>query len=127
MAEEYFFFLDGETPSKKNSRITLKSRKTIPNKKYRNWNKSAMSELRKQWIAQNEHYQKPIEQCVIKIIFIHANKRRRDSDNAVSSIFDTLKDAGIIADDNWTVISEFHVRNEKGDKSICKIQIIPNL
>lgn len=126
MAEEYFFFLDGETPSKKNSRITLKSGKTIPNKKYRDWNKSAVSELKRQWTEQSKTL-KPIEQCIIKIIFIHADKRRRDSDNAVSSIFDTLKDTKIIADDNWTVISEFHVRNEKGDKSICKIQIIPSL
>lgn len=126
MTEEYFFFLNGETPSKKNSRITLKSGKTIPNKKYRDWNKSAVSELKRQWAKQSQNL-KPIEQCVIEIIFIHADKRRRDSDNAVSSIFDTLKDAGILVDDNWTVIPYYIVSNKKGENSICKIKIIPSL
>ena len=30
-----------ETPSKKNSRITLKNGRTIPNKKYSEWHKKA--------------------------------------------------------------------------------------
>ena len=30
--------------------------------------------------------------------------KRRDSDNQLSSILDTLVDAGIIEDDNWKVI-----------------------
>lgn len=124
MTEEYFFFLDGETPSKKNSRITLKSGKTIPNKKYREWNKSAVLTLKSQWTAQSKTL-KPIEQCTMKIIFIHADKRRRDSDNALSSIFDTLKNAGIIADDNWQVIPYYTVSNEKGEESKCKIKITP--
>lgn len=125
MTNEYFFFLDGETPSKKNSRITLKSRKSIPNKKYRDWNKSAVCELKRQWVAQNAN-PKPIERCEIEMHFVHADKRRRDSDNATSSVFDTLKDAGIIVDDNWTVIPHYNVQNYlnyKKEQAHCRIKI----
>ena len=121
---KYYFCLDGETPSKKNSRITLKSGKTIPNKKYRDWNKSSVRILKEQYAKQCAEI-KTIEHCEIELIFVHADKRRRDSDNSVSSIFDTLKDAGIIVDDNWNVIPHYDVYNVKGERPQCKIKITP--
>ena len=54
--------------------------------------------------------------------FIHSDRARRDSDNQLSSILDTLVDAGILPDDNWKVVPEKHIYDsyEKGNAR-CEI------
>ena len=63
-------------------------------------------------------------ECYIIMVFTHSDKRKRDADNGVSSIFDTLKDAQIIEDDNWQIIKSHHVFNTYcKDKPNCEIRI----
>lgn len=122
----YDFVIHGETPSKKNSRINTKSGRSFPNKRYTEWHKNAMNELFAEvFNLRNEEKAKlPIKQCEIKLTFIHGDLRKRDSDNGTSSIFDTLKDSGIITDDNWQVIKHYEVSNDlKKNNPCCMIHI----
>lgn len=122
MTEPITLTIQGETPAKKNSRISLPNGRTIPSKRYRDWHSGALSQLERQWSSFN----RGTFECEIRVYlrFYHADNRRRDSDNGVSSIFDTLQDAGIIADDRWQVVREFSVRNYKADSARCEIKIM---
>jgi Holliday junction resolvase RusA-like endonuclease len=94
------YVLDGETPSKKNNRIGLRSGKNIPSEKYRKWLQSQKIELYRQGILRQ-----PIDNPVkISFVFYHKDERTRDTDNQISSILDLLKDAKVIKDDNWKIV-----------------------
>ncbi|MBO7715811.1 MAG: RusA family crossover junction endodeoxyribonuclease [Methanobrevibacter sp.] len=114
------FILQGETPSKKNSRImNTKTKRSFPNPRYTQWHDLAIFEMRKQI----QDFQAP-RPCSIVITFYHGDKRRRDSDNGVSSIMDMLKDAGVIVDDCWEYVRHTESWNEydKGNAK-CEIEI----
>ena len=60
------------------------------------------------------------------VTFFHDTKNRRDSDNQLSSILDTLVDAKILSDDNWKVIPEKHIYDKyEKDNARCEIEIEP--
>lgn len=107
--------------SKKNSRITLRNGRTIPSARYREWHSRAIKQLSEQWPDTREAINFPV---MISLHFYHSDNRRRDSDNGVSSIFDTLQDAGILIDDRWQIIQIFTVRNYKAEEASCIINII---
>lgn len=104
----YMYNIKGETPSKKNSRVVnTRTGRSFPNKKYTDWHKSALIQLLGQ-----AHPVEPISSPIkLTLEFIHGDLRRRDSDNGASSILDTLKDSGIIQDDNWQIVREIVIRN----------------
>lgn len=100
------FTLYGETPSKKNSRVfNYKTKRLYTSARYNTWHDKAMGEL----LQQKQGF--TISECKIVMIFYHEDLIKRDADNAVNSIFDTLKDAGIIEDDNWKLIGKHYVEN----------------
>lgn len=117
------FTLFGETPSKKNSRINTRSGKSFPNQRYMKWHNSVVQELNIMLLKKNIW---PITNSKIKltITFYHGDLVRRDSDNQLSSILDTLVDAKILPDDNWKVIPR-KVINDEYDKgnARCEIEI----
>lgn len=118
----YTYKILGETPSKKNSRITLKNGMTIPSKYYQTWHKEAAVQVYNQTLPE-----KPIDSpIVVYLDFVHGDKRRRDSDNGTSSIMDLLQDCNVIQDDNWQIIKTIIITNryDKG-KAACFITIIP--
>lgn len=94
------YVLDGETPSKKNNRIGLRSGKNIPSEKYRKWLQAKKIELFRQGIL-CQPIDKPVK---ISFVFYHKDERTRDTDNQISSILDLLKDAKVIKDDNWKIV-----------------------
>jgi len=110
------FLITGETPAKKNSRITLRNGMTIPSKNFRAWHDRALIETIQQK-AMNE-IQVPVR---ITLTFTHGDLRRRDSDNGTSSIMDLLVDAKILKDDNWQIVKEIVVKNEykKNESYVC--------
>lgn len=62
-----------------------------------------------------------VERCKILFKFYHGDYLKRDSDNQVSSILDTLVDAEILKDDNWKFVSKFAVSNDY-DKSNPRVE-----
>lgn len=117
--------LQGEVPCKKNSRINTKSGRSFPNQRYMKWHNAVVSQLNymlltKQLIS--------FEGMKVKmtVTFWHDTLRRRDSDNQLSSILDTLVDAKILSDDNWKVIPEKHIYDKyEKDNARCEIEIEP--
>lgn len=102
------FTILGEVRPKKNSRIVnRKTGRTFPSKIYITWHNAAIEQL----MIQRQGFQ-TTSRCKIYMKFYHGDYVKRDSDNGVSSVFDTLKDAGIIEDDNWMVIPKHFVEND---------------
>lgn len=115
---ELQLFIHGETPAKKNSRIINRTTgRSFPSKKYSDWHKAAMTEILLQ-VQNRRKIQNPVK---ITLHFIHGDNRRRDSDNGVSSILDTLVDAEILDDDNWKIVRCLEVYNSyKKDEPGCQ-------
>lgn len=90
----------GNTPSKKNSRIiSCRGNRPLlfPSSKYTEWHKDALSQIKGQGqIKANE----------IIITFYAGDNRKFDLTNKAESIMDTLVDAGLLEDDNYSVVSK---------------------
>lgn len=112
-------FLTGETPSKKNSRVTdTRTGRTFPNARYRKWENEKINEVRLQY--QGEPIDGPLN---IDMIFYHTNKKVRDCDNPVNSVLDMLKKAGVLKDDRWTLVPLHKVLHKLSEGEGCEIVI----
>ena len=118
--------LMGETPSKKNSRINTRSGRSFPNQRYMKWHNAVVSQLNQLLFAKQIEAFPEGMKVSMTVKFIHGDLVRRDSDNQLSSILDTLVDAKILSDDNWKVIPEKHIYDlfEKNNAR-CEIEIKP--
>lgn len=120
---EYTIYLQGETPSKKNSRINTRSGRSFPSKRYMDWHNNAIAQ-----IYQQLQIFTPIdkdEQVKLIVTFYHGDLKRRDSDNQLSSILDTLVDAKVLPDDNWRIIPRKEIIDEYDKNNArCVIKII---
>lgn len=118
------FQLIGETPAKKNvNKFNTKTRHVYKDAHFQKWHSDAMMQIlpQKQICNIGTAISSPV---VISIDFYHGDYIRRDSDNQLASIMDLLKDANILADDNWYIARQQHVRNfyEKNNAR-CVIEI----
>ena len=90
------FMLEGNVPSKKNSRqlFVKKGRLiNIPSKRYKEWHDMASAQL-EGFGSLNPPYE------IIMVFWVKDN-RRADLDNKMASVLDLLQDCGIIEDDSW--------------------------
>jgi len=116
------YTLTGETPSKKNNRIGLRSGKNIPSERYVKWLKTKQIELLHQGIPCQ-----PLDNPVkISFVFRHEDLKTRDTDNQISSILDLLKDAKVIKDDNWKIVRKISAEAVKSENS-CVTFLIEKL
>jgi Holliday junction resolvase RusA-like endonuclease len=113
--------ITGDIPSKKNShRIFFHAGRRIvsPSQKFRDWNKQALSQLTGI---------KPVDRVTsIELTFYPSTKRKFDLTNKAESIMDLLVDAGIIEDDNYTVIPQIKLQFGNIDKSNPRAEITIN-
>lgn len=87
--------LDGNVPSKKNSRIHTRAGVSLPNKAFYDWQTSAMQQLR---LQTKERFFKPVS---VEVIIYFGTKGRADLDNRLTSILDMLVEAVVLTDDKW--------------------------
>ncbi len=105
----YRFAYEGNTPSKKNQKkigIHPKTKRIMifPSTEFERWHKPAVLQMKLQMSRMVQAHW-PIPRCkhVIAKIF-YTDKRRRDTSNTFESIMDLLVDAGVLTDDNWSVV-----------------------
>lgn len=107
------FTIHGETPSKKNSRIlNTKTKKSFPNRRYVKWHEAAVAEIMSCIARGDAERVPPGKRVVLMFTFYHGDERKRDDDNQLSSVLDTLVDAGILVDDKWKVVPFKFVYND---------------
>ena len=114
--------LQGETPSKKNSRINTRSGRSFPSERYTKWHNAVVSQLNYLLLTKQIISYEGMS-VRLTITFYHENRKRRDSDNQLSSVLDTLVDAKILSDDRWTVIPEKHIYDKLDPNNArCEIE-----
>jgi len=104
--------LSGVIPSKKNSRLCASRGGrivNIPSASYTDWHKRNLSSI----VYQLQYIPRAVRvPCAVSLVVRYPDRRRRDLDNALSSVLDLLVDAGILPDDSWTAVERMEVRGE---------------
>lgn len=100
----------GSTPSKKNSKIiSCRGNRPclFPSAKYSTWHKDALKQVAgKEKISSQE----------LTLTFYASDNRKFDLTNKAESIMDTLVDAGLLEDDNYSIVSILHLKFGGVDK-----------
>ena len=107
----------GNTPSKKNSKIiSCRGNRPclFPSSKYTEWHKDALLQLKGKL---------PISAREISIVFYAGDNRKFDLTNKAESLMDTLVDAGLLEDDNYSVISDLHLKFGGVEKGEARCEI----
>lgn len=107
----------GPTPSKKNSKIIVcrgKFPMLLPSTSYVNWHKLALVQLMGK---------KAIKSSELILTFFAGDNRKFDLTNKAESIMDTLVDAGLIIDDNYSIISKLTLVFGGVDKGHARCEI----
>lgn len=87
--------LEGNVPSKKNSRINRGDGVSFPSKKFVQWQDDALIQVRRQT---RQRFYKPV---ALELIIYFGTMTRADLDNRMTSILDMLVEALVIPDDKW--------------------------
>lgn len=97
MNEPLTFQVSSPIPAKKNNRVVLKNGVNIPSREFRAWHKYHIGNLRS---LKSNH---GVFTCPVSISLgiSFGDCRKRDLDNALTSVIDLIKDSGIIVDDDW--------------------------
>lgn len=111
------YIIPGETPSQKNSQTFNRKTKTLfKSAVFRKWAVEANRQILAQGVPST-----PYEQARIVVTFYHSDLRRRDGENALSSIQDLLVKCGVIVDDCWTRIETPRVYHGLAMEARCEI------
>jgi Holliday junction resolvase RusA-like endonuclease len=116
-------YFKGIPPSKKNNKQFWRNKSTgkmfiASSDKYQAWEKEMMYLLMKD--------RKGIDTpCKIVVKFEIKTERKFDLSNKFESIADALVKAGVIKDDNWSVLSEVDISIHKGIEDGYRVAIYP--
>ena len=98
--------LTGNVPSKKNSRINLKSGVSIPSKDFATWQNDALKVVRTQT---RERFFNPVS---MEVVIYFGTDARADLDNRLTSILDMLVEGLVLRDDKWQDVPAIAVQAE---------------
>lgn len=90
--------LEGNVPSKKNSRVHTRSGASIPSKAFTDWQDDAITQLKFQT---KERFFNPVR---VDVVIYYGNLREADTDNRYTSILDMLVKALILKSDKWLLL-----------------------
>ena len=109
----------GDVPSKKNSRITVRSTgRGFPSKNYQQWERNQLKQVA--GIPQLVSKDSPAS---IEIRMFPSTRRAGDLTNKAESVNDLLVKAGIIEDDNWFVLRGVSLQFGGVDKENPRVEI----
>lgn len=98
--------LEGNVPSKKNSRINRGDGMSFPSKKFEEWQRYALQQVR----LQTKHrFFVPVQ---AEVIIYFGTKGRADLDNRLTSILDMLVESLVLRDDKWQDVPMMQVQAE---------------
>lgn len=116
--------LSAPIPSKKNSRRNIRQKSgrivSIPSESYERWHENNI--VRVMAAAESGKMKGPLK-ITLEIGF--QNRRRRDMDNALSSVLDLLVDGGVLPDDSWDIVPEMTVKGSLSKNSRAVVEISP--
>lgn len=98
--------LEGNVPSKKNSRVRTRAGSYIPNRKFYEWQETALWQVRSQC---RQRFLKPVS---VDVTIIFGRRSRSDLDNRLTSILDMLVEAFVLRDDRFEYVPEMTARAE---------------
>lgn len=87
--------LEGNVPSKKNSRAMTRTGISVPNNKFIQWQNDALKQIR---VQTKERFYTPVS---IELIIYFGTRGRADLDNRLTSILDMLVEGLVLRDDKW--------------------------
>jgi Holliday junction resolvase RusA-like endonuclease len=116
--------LSAPIPSKKNSRLVVVGRGmgralNIPSEAYRRWHAQNLRAVLAQAAGEK------VERCALTLHVGFADRRRRDLDNALSSVLDLLVDAGVLPDDCWAVVPHIQLEAYESDEPEAVVSLLP--
>lgn len=118
------FYLSGPVPSKKNSRVNFRGKGgrliSLPGEAYTKWHKENLPTARTLALTSGLHKDRPF---YLSVSVQFKDRRRRDLDNALSSILDLLVDAGVIPDDCWERVPQISISGSKGDSDMVRVTL----
>lgn len=98
--------LEGNVPSKKNSRVHTRAGVSLPNKRFYDWQDSALQQVR---LQTRERFYNPVS---IEVIIYFGTMGRADLDNRLTSILDMLVEGLVLRDDKWQDVPMMQVQAE---------------
>lgn len=98
--------LEGNVPSKKNSRVHTRAGVSLPNKRFYDWQDSALQQVR---LQTRERFFNPVS---VEVIIYFGTKGRADLDNRLTSILDMLVEGVVLRDDKWQDVPRMAVQAE---------------
>lgn len=98
--------LEGNVPSKKNSRIRTRSGSSIPSKAFYDWQKDALLQVKTQTRARG------LTGVSVEVIIYFGTRVRADLDNRLTSVLDMLVEGLVLRDDKWQDVPQMAVQGE---------------
>ena len=115
--------LTAPIPSKKNSRLVVGRGRgralNIPSEAYRKWHAQNLRAVQTQAAGEK------VERCALTLHIGFADRRRRDLDNALSSVLDLLVDAGVLPDDCWAVVPHIQLEAVLAEEPSALVELLP--
>ena len=109
--KEITLTISGRVPSKKNSlrRIMRGGRVfTVSSPEYSRWEADAVMHFARQ--VSGKGIKLPIMDADVYIDITFPDRRRSDLTNKAEGLMDSLVKAGVLKDDNWTVVRRLHLQ-----------------
>ena len=123
------FVINGNPVTKKNSQQIVYNPKTkrpfiMPSAKYKAYAKSAIASILEQGVKYSTDFDYPIDVPVnVACRYFMGTKRKLDLCNLIEATLDILVEAGVLDDDNCTIVARHDLSEVRYDKNHPRVEI----